>query len=66
MSENSGNNCSTAPATVPSALHLHILIVLRLATLSAQPVKSLLIFCTFKKGSKKKKKKKLRPNFSYC
>lgn len=34
--ENSVNNCSTAPATVPSALHSYIFIVMTLATLSAQ------------------------------
>lgn len=37
MSENSGNDCSPAPGRVPSALHSSILLVWRLATLSAQP-----------------------------
>lgn len=62
MRENSGNNCSTAPAMVPSALYSYILVVLRLVTLSAQHVRSLLIFSPFKKGEEKKH---LKPDFSY-
>lgn len=53
MRENSGNNCSTAPAMVPSALYSYILVVLKLVMLSAQHVRSLLTVSPLKKGEEK-------------